>query len=549
LEKQNRLKIDSNNSFNMLHYIKTSFAFLLVSIVSIHSSKAQQRLNIIPQPNHVEIKNGASFYLSSEAVLVASGESKSVAQFFQNSLNQEKDLQPEISKKSTKQQIAFIENKSLNEEAYQIEVNAEKITITAAGKKGWFYGVQSLQQLLRSSLEIPSLFIDDEPRFGWRAYMLDESRYFHGEGFVKLLLDEMANLKMNVFHWHLTDDAGWRIEIKKYPLLTEVGSKRSDSEIGTWKSDKTAGVPHSGFYTQKQIKDIVAYAAERNITVVPEFEMPGHSSSAIAAYTWLGTAGKDIDVPIKFGRHYDNYDVTKPEVEQFVKDVLLEIFDLFPSEVIHIGGDEVGYKSWEDAEHVQKYMKENDIETPADLQIFFVNKISKFIEANGRRMMGWNEIMGKNIHTGFEEKKDDKEAETALAQNVVVHFWKGNLDLATEAAEKGYDIVNSLHSNTYLDYGYKNISVEKAYSFDPIPKGLDAKYHKNIFGLGCQMWSEWTPTNDDVAHQTFPRIAAYAEVGWTNLENKDYESFEVTLRKLQQQWAEKGINYAKVLDN
>jgi hexosaminidase len=157
--------------------------------------------------------------------------------------------------------------------------------------------------------------------------------------------------------------------------------------------------------------------------------------------------------------------------------------------------------------------------------------------------------MGKNIHTGFEEKKDDKEAETALAQNVVVHFWKGNLDLATEAAEKGYDIVNSLHSNTYLDYGYKNISVEKAYSFDPIPKGLDAKYHKNIFGLGCQMWSEWTPTNDDVAHQTFPRIAAYAEVGWTNLENKDYESFEVTLRKLQQQWAEKGINYAKVLDN
>jgi hexosaminidase len=532
----------------MSHYIKASFALLLLTILNANSSFSQEKLNIIPQPNYVEIKNDGAFQLSSESVLVASGESKSVAQFFQNSLKQDKNLQLKISKKSSKQQILFKENRTLNEEAYQIEVNAEKITITAAGKKGWFYGVQSLQQLLRSSLEIPSLFIDDEPRFGWRAYMLDESRYFHGEEFVKLLLDEMAHLKMNVFHWHLTDDAGWRIEIKKYPLLTEVGSKRVDSEIGTWKSGKTSGVPHGGFYTQEQIKDIVAYAAEKNINIVPEFEMPGHSSSAIAAYTWLGTAGKDIDVPIKFGRHYDNYDVTKPEVEQFVKDVLLEIFDLFPSEVIHIGGDEVGYKSWEDAEHVQKYMKENGINTAADLQIFFVNKISKFIEANGRRMMGWNEIMGKNIHKGFEEKKDDKEAETALAQNVVVHFWKGNLDLASEAAKKGYDIVNSLHSNTYLDYSYKNISVEKAYNFNPVPKGLDQKYHKNIFGLGCQMWSEWTPTNDAVAYQTFPRIAAYAEVGWTNIENKDYESFKAVLKKVQERWTEKKINYAKMLD-
>tara|TARA_B110000037_G_scaffold223172_1_gene303223 strand:+ start:174 stop:968 length:795 start_codon:yes stop_codon:yes gene_type:complete len=262
----------------MSHYIKASFALLLLTILNANSSFSQEKLNIIPQPNYVKIKNDRAFQFSSESVLVASGESKSVAQFFQNSLKQDKNLQLKISKKSSKQQILFKENTTLSEEAYQIEVNVEKITITAAGKKGWFYGVQSLQQLLRSSLEIPSLFIDDEPRFGWRAYMLDESRYFHGEGFVKLLLDEMANLKMNVFHWHLTDDAGWRIEIKKYPLLTEVGSKRSDSEIGTWKSGKTAGVPHSGFYTQKQIKDIVAYAAERNITVVPEFEMPGHTN-------------------------------------------------------------------------------------------------------------------------------------------------------------------------------------------------------------------------------------------------------------------------------
>lgn len=447
--------------------------------------------------------------------------------------------------------INFEMSEDLEAEVYELIVTPKKITITANDESGYFYGVQTLKQLFsKEALEetkylIPSITIKDSPRFKWRAYMLDESRYFHGEEFVKMLLDQMALLKMNVFHWHLVDDAGWRIQIKKYPLLTEVGAFRKDSEIGTWKSGKTSGQPHGGFYTQEQIKNIVAYAAERNITVVPEIEMPGHSNAAIAAYTWLGTAGVDIDVPVKFGRLYDNYDVTKPEVIQFIKDVLLEVFELFPSEVIHIGGDEVGYKVWEETKHVQDYMKKNNINTPADLQIQFTNNISKFIESHGRRMMGWNEIMGKNIHHGFEEKKDDKEAETELAKNVVVHFWKGDLELATDAAKKGYDIVNSLHSNTYLDYSHKSITLEKAYSFNPIPDGLEAKYHKNILGSGCQMWSEWTPTNPDIERQTFPRIAAYAEVGWTPLENKDYESFKVALKKIQKNWDKLGINYFK----
>jgi len=521
--------------------------FLLFILLFVNDILSQEILNIIPQPNSVEIKSDPSFPFTNTTTILASEESKSTAQFLQKVLKQENNLGIKISKQHKSQQIVFYKNTSLNKEAYHLEVNATKITITAAGKTGWFYGVQSLRQLVAKSKEIPAMFIKDQPRFGWRAYMLDESRYFQGETFVKLLLDEMALLKMNIFHWHLTDDAGWRIEIKKYPKLTKIGSKRVDSEIGTWKSGKTSGKPHEGFYTQEQIKNIVAYATERNITIIPEFEMPGHSSAAIAAYTWLGTAGKDIDVPIKFGRHYDNYDVTKPKVEQFVKDVLTELFELFPSEVIHIGGDEVGYKSWEDAEHVQLYMKEKGLNTPADLQIYFTNKISKFIESKGRRMMGWNEIMGINIHKGFKEKKDDQEAETSLAKNVIVHFWKGNLDLATDAAKKGYGIVNSLHSNTYLDYNYKSISLEKAYDFNPIPKGLEEKYHINIYGLGCQMWSEWTPTNDDVAYQTFPRIAAFAEVGWTNTQNKDYENFQIALKQLQLRWEILNINYAKVL--
>ena len=456
-----------------------------------------------------------------------------------------------------KASIVFTQMDGFPAEGYQLVIQPKQITIKASDQAGYFYGVQSLHYLLlqqrntnaASETEwlVPCLSIEDAPRFKWRAYMLDESRYFHGEDFVKLVLDQMALLKMNVFHWHLTDDAGWRIEIKKYPLLTEIGSQRKDSEIETWKSGKLSGKPHGGFYTQEQIKEIVAYAAERNITIVPEFEMPGHASAAIAAYTWLGTAGKDIEVPVTFGRHYDNYDITKPEVEQFVKDVLVELFELFPSKVIHIGGDEVGYEVWDKSAHVQKYMKENGIKTSADLQVRFTNKISKFIAENDRRMMGWNEIMGINVHQDFEEKKNDVDAETELAKNVVVHFWKGNLALATAAAEKGYGIVNSLHSETYLDYSYENIDLEKAYSFDPVPKGLDEKFHKNIYGLGCQMWSEWTPTNEDVAYQTFPRIAAYAEVGWTTTENKDFETFKASLLKLQSHWDALDINYAKVL--
>ncbi|HUH28485.1 beta-N-acetylhexosaminidase [Gelidibacter sp.] len=508
---------------------------------------------LLPKPSTLELNEGSFTIKDGQQIFANLEEQKTAAADLQAYISESSGFKtPVVTDYGAS--ISFEKNEDLAPESYKLMVSPKKISILANDAAGYFYGVQTLKQLI--SIEtpegsqdnqylVPSVNITDSPRFKWRAYMLDESRYFHGEEFVKQMLDQMALLKMNTFHWHLIDDAGWRIEIKKYPLLTEVGAFRADSEIETWKSGKTSGEPHGGFYTQEQIKDIVAYAAERNITIVPEFEMPGHSSAAIAAYTWLGTAGKAIDVPITFGRLYDNYDVTKPEVVTFIKDVLDELFVLFPSEVIHIGGDEVGYEVWEKSASVQKYMREHNIKSPADLQINFTNKISKYIEDNGRRMMGWNEILGKNIHTDFEEKKDDREAETELAKNAIVHFWKGDLELLTEAAKNGYAIVNSLHNRTYLDYSYESIPLEKAYSFDPIPEGLDAQYHKNIYGTGCQMWSEWTPTNADVERQTFPRIAAYAEVGWTELENKDYDSFKIALKKMQNHWDDLGINYFK----
>ena len=541
---------------------KRVLPFVFLALLSLGSCAEKNRtfsraqIAIVPQPLDIKV-NESSFALKDGQTIFSNlDEQQSAVTDLQNYITATTKFK--ISKNDgAKASIIFEKKSGLENEAYELSVTPRNITISANSKAGYFYGVQTLKQLLsietgkvskNTAYLIPSVNIQDNPRFKWRAFMLDDARYFHGEEFVKQMLDQMALLKMNTLHWHLIDDAGWRVEIKKYPLLTKVGAFRKDSEIGTWKSGKTSGQPHGGFYTQEQIKDIVAYAAARNINIVPEFEMPGHSSAAIAAYTWLGTAGIPIEVPVKFGRLYDNYDVTKPEVITFIKDVLTEIFQLFPSEVIHIGGDEVGYEVWENTASVQKYMKENNIKSPADLQIDFTNKISKYIEENGRRMMGWNEILGKNIHKDFAEKKSDKEAEKELAKNVIVHFWKGDLQLLTDAAKKGYGIVNSLHDRTYLDYSQESIPLKKAYSFDPIPTGLEQQYHKNIFGLGCQMWSEWTPTNADVERQTFPRIAAYAEVGWTAMNNKNYESFKVALQKMQKHWDTLGINYFKDSD-
>lgn len=517
-------------------------------------SRAQ--IAIVPQPLSIKVNRSSFALKDGQTVFSNLDEQQSAVNDLQKYITATTKFK--LSKNDgAKASIIFEQKSDLENEAYELKVTPRNITISANSKAGYFYGVQTLKQLLsiesgkdskKTAYLIPSVNIQDNPRFKWRAFMLDDARYFHGEAFVKQMLDQMALLKMNTLHWHLIDDAGWRVEIKKYPLLTKVGAFRTDSEIGTWKSGKTSGQPHGGFYTQEQIKDIVAYAAARNINIVPEFEMPGHSSAAIAAYTWLGTAGVPIEVPVKFGRLYDNYDVTKPEVITFIKDVLTEIFQLFPSEVIHIGGDEVGYEVWENTASVQKYMKANNIKSPADLQIDFTNKISQYIEENGRRMMGWNEILGKNIHKDFAEKKSDKEAEKELAKNVIVHFWKGDLQLLTDAAKKGYGIVNSLHDRTYLDYSHESIPLKKAYNFNPIPDGLEQQYHKNIFGLGCQMWSEWTPTNADVERQTFPRIAAFAEVGWTAMNNKNYESFKVALKKMQKHWDTLGINYFKDSD-
>lgn len=520
----------------------------LIGALLFMTHLATSAINVIPYPNKLITKEG-SYSIKEMTTIFYSAESVTNANYLQRELFSDAKLKS-VKKMPQGKTGIFLEllapKAEGNTESYQLDVSKAFIHISATSNTGLFYGIQTLRQLTKAG-EIPCVEIEDTPRFPWRAYMLDVSRHFRTKEFVKQMLDEMALLKMNVFHWHLTDDQGWRIEIKKYPKLTEVGAWRKDSQTGGWNSDTFSGEPHGGFYTQEDIKEIIAYATERHITVVPEIDMPGHARSAIASYPWLGVTKKVVDMPVRFGKvGQDVYDVADPRVFEFLQDVLDEVMALFPSEIIHIGGDEIDYEQWKNAPSIQKLMKEEDLATPADVQIYFTNKISNYLDSKDRRMMGWNEIMGKNIHEW--QDKDDMEVSSSLAANAVVHFWKGDLKLVTEAASQGYSIVNSIHTETYLDYGYKTIPLSRSYAYNPIPEGLDARHHSKIKGLGCQNWSEWTPTEERVEEQTFPRIAAYAEVGWTDLKNKNFERFSHSLEDYKTRWKKLNINFSKVYE-
>jgi len=539
--------------------MKKLIIILFVLLGCTQSNITGPLIKIIPQPLKISEKEG-NFILSSRTGIISTYQTSEEADYLAVILENAFGKAPSI-KSIGKKGIVLRLNPEIKDktgkEGYVFTSTKKSIIIEAATTTGVFYGIQTLRQLLppdfeyspdeKKSVAINAVEIVDKPRFPWRAFMLDEARYFKGKKVVKTILDQMVLHKMNVFHWHLVDDQGWRIEIKKYPRLTEVGSKRKDSMIGGWGSNRFSGEPHEGFYTQEEIKEIIQYATKRHITIVPEIEMPGHSASAIASYSWLGTIGREMEVPGIFGGKYDIYNVTDPKVEQFLKDVLTEVMDLFPSEVIHIGGDEVDFNKWKKSERVLDYMKKEGLNSPADLQISFTNKISAFIESHDRRMMGWNEILaGVSLHQ-YHDAEDIKTSQE-LAPNSIVHFWKGDLTLAEDAVKLGYDIVNSLHSMTYLDYDYETITLEKAYSFDPVPEGLDSTYHHKILGLGCQMWGEWIPTVERMEYQVFPRMSAYAEVGWTDKSVKDLEDFTRRLESMKKRWDILGIEYADFYD-
>lgn len=508
--------------------------FLFLLTVMVHAVE----INVIPFPNDVVMNKGEcdlsdGFRLKGD---------KLNQDYLKKLLVSEHNLS--LNPKGTEIRLRINKNIDGGKEAYRLTVTPSRILIDASAENGIFYGIQTLRQLIQQK-KLPCLVINDKPAFTWRAYMLDEARYFQGKETVMQLLEEMAMLKLNTFHWHLTDDAGWRIEIKKYPQLTGIGSVRDSTQINVdgkkWKSEVFDGRIHKGYYTQSEIKELVAFASERYITIIPEISMPGHASAAVASYPWLGMLNEQIKVPVKFGVAHTVFNPANPEVIQFLHNVLKEVSGLFPSQIIHIGGDEVKYDQWKGSLDIAGYMEKNNLNTLSDVQVKFTNDISNFVsDSLGKRMMGWNEILGINVH----EWSTAEDAKAELSSNAVIHFWKGAPDIMKRALEKGYNLVNSNHKYTYLDYTYEQIDLLKAYNFNPIPDNLPSEQRKQILGLGCQMWGEWTPTKKEVEYQTYPRIAAYAETGWTAPEKKDYTRFKENLSFYIDRWFRKGYNYA-----
>ncbi|MDD4363210.1 MAG: beta-N-acetylhexosaminidase [Atribacterota bacterium] len=522
-----------------------SVILLLIPLVSF-----SMRLESIILPKPVSVKKMTGEYKIPENILIFAPNNIMEANYFIDELKDVCKLSAEITYNQSKVNLRLsVSDKIVDKkEGYKLTISSKGINIVGHDDAGVFYGLQSLLQLLYAANDTNVLQmqeIDDAPAFSWRAYMIDEGRYFKGEKEVYQILDEMAALKLNILHWHLTEDAGWRIEIKKYPKLTEVGSKRKDTQAEGWPYIKMMGQPHSGYYTQEDVKRILRYAKQRHIKVIPEIEMPGHASAAIASYPWLGSKDEQIEVPLMFGKHYPTFNVADEKVLQFLKDVIDEVFDLFETDVIHIGGDEVRFNHWEENDEINALKKEKGFTSYMDVQIDFSNKMSRYIQDKGARMMGWNEILGKSLHENDNIFFADPSQK--IAENVIVHYWKGDPKEIVNAVKNGYDIVNSQHEYTYVNYSYEFLPLEKAYNFRPLSPDIPEEYKHKVIGIGCQMWGEWAPEPEIVQRQTYPRIAAYAEVGWTNYDQKDYNSFLNRLKYFTDRWTRKGINF-KPLD-
>lgn len=426
----------------------------------------------------------------------------------------------------------------LGREGYRLEVRPDAIVIEAPGTTGVFYGIQTLRQLLPIEIEerrpvsgvdwrVPCVLIEDKPRFAWRGFMLDEGRHFHGKETVLLTLDLMTLQKLNVLHWHLTEDQGWRIEVKKYPKLTEVGSQRAGTSIAML-GKQHDGIPHSGFYTQDEIREIVAYAAERHIRIVPEIEMPGHSLAALASYPELSCTGGPFKVATHFGIFPDIYCAGKETVFTFLQDVLDEILELFPSPYIHIGGDEAPKKRWKGCPDCQRRIREEGLKGEHALQVYFTNRIAAYLDSKGRHVMGWNEIL-----------------QDGLVKGAVVQFWaRGREGLLEAIRIEKRAVVMSTYLDAYLDHSYSLMPLSRAYRYEPVPAELDENDAGSILGLEFPLWSEWVPNRARLDYQVYPRLTAMAETGWTPKDKKDFKDFRRRLEKLLGRLDRLGVRYA-----
>lgn len=512
---------------------------------------------VVPLPQNVKQDGNVSFTLNGNTKIVyPSGNEllKKNATFLATYIEELTSLKLSVGEGSNATNAIVLTAKLDNEnkEAYRLTVGKEKITIDGASEAGNFYGIQTLRKAIPLTvgksvdIQLPGVTINDYPRFQYRGMHLDISRHFMSVDDVKTYIDMLALHNQNRLHWHLTDDQGWRIEIKKYPELVTIGSKRKETVIGH-NTGKYDGKPYGGYYTQEQIKEIVQYAQERYITIIPEIDMPGHMLGALAAYPELGCTGGPYEVWTMWGISENVLCAGKEETFEFVENVLTEIMELFPSKYIHIGGDECPKVRWKDCPHCQARIKSEkltgDATHPAEhrLQSYFITRVEKFINSKGRQIIGWDEIL-----------------EGGLAPNATVMSWRG-VEGGVEAAKQHHDVIMTPNSYLYFDYyqttdvtnepmaigGY--VPVSRVYSFEPFLPSLTEEEAKHIIGVQANLWTEYIPDFKQVQYMTMPRMAALSEVQWTMPEKKNYENFLQRLPHLIGIYDVYGYNYAKHL--
>jgi len=512
-------------------------------------SLAQNAYNIIPLPKSLKpaegnftIKKGISVYINSDEF---SPSANLLALQIKNASGQ---TVPVKIAKSASSGIVFSKNDALGDEEYRLQVTSKKVEIQAKTGKGAFYGLQTLLQLMPApiygnelstvALTVPNCLIEDAPRFSYRGLMLDVGRYFFSVDAVKRYIDLMAIYKLNTFHWHLTEDQGWRIEIKKYPLLTSISSVRKESMLAHYPDQKYDGKPHGGFYTQEQIKEVVAYATSKYIQVIPEIEMPGHSTAVLAAYPQFGANGdKILQVKTKWGVAEDVL-FPREETFTFLEDVLTEVMALFPGQYIHIGGDECPKTQWKESRFCQDLIKKLGLKDENELQSYFIRRIDKFVTSKGKKLLGWDEIL-----------------EGGISPNAMVMSWRGTKG-GIEAAKQNHDVVMSPNSYFYIDYYQSEAKTEpiaiggflplsKCYSFEPDLPELTAEEAKHVVGIQANLWTEYISNLPYAEYMTYPRALALSEVSWSPKGSKNYEDFKKRLKGHMPSMDALKINYSK----
>ncbi len=521
----------------------------------VSAAELTANYEVIPLPQRVMPSRGLPFVFNQKTVIVVPKGSKPLkknAELLAGYLKELTGVAPRIVSKTPKKNAIVLEVSSpaaASPEAYALNVTSDMITISGASPAGTFYGIQTLRKSIPAQagsgdeLVFPAVEISDAPRFGYRGAHFDTSRHFFPVDSVKSFIDMLALHNINRFHWHISDDQGWRLEIKKYPGLTEVGSKRAGTVVGR-NSGEFDGIPYGGFYTQEEARDIVKYAADRHITVIPEIDLPGHMLGALAAYPELGCTGGPYEVWQQWGVAKDVLCAGNDKTLEFIDDVLREVMDIFPSEYIHIGGDECPKDRWEKCPKCQARIEslglKSDSHSSAEqkLQNFVMERAAKTLASRSRKMIGWDEIL-----------------EGGLFPGATVMAWRG-AEAAAESAKQGHDAILTPTNFCYFDYyqstnpdleplgigGY--VPVEKVYSLEPVSGDLTPDQAKHIIGAQANLWTEYIPTYSHVQFMELPRLAAMSEVQWTDPAQKDYAYFSKRLPQLIEQYKTQGYNYA-----